>query len=157
MQRHLLGAFGIENDADICEFITQRYIVSSDADEAKNYIATIEVLRLLGKKLATGHKGYVILPTTACNARCFYCYESGIEFKSMDDAMAEAVVSYFADSKPEGSIAIHWFGGERIELHSKIGRFLLHCTLNGHCPVESEDCRSAAGLYTKRRVLTFLN
>ena len=120
-----------ENDAGLKELIKQRFIVSSDADEVKNYIGTVEVLRMLSKKHAPGHKSYVILPTTACNARCFYCYESGVEFKSMDDAMADAAVDYIVRSKSEGSISITWFGGEPLMGERAIDRICAGLVQNG--------------------------
>ena len=35
-----------------------------------------------------------ILPTTACNARCFYCFEAGASKINMDEKTALAVVDY---------------------------------------------------------------
>lgn len=56
---------------------------------------------------------YTILTTTACNARCFYCYEKGIKSKIMTVETAEKVAQYIIDHAPENyNIELRWFGGE---------------------------------------------
>lgn len=123
-------AFDKEN-ADMAELVRRHFLVPKNADEVKNYLGTIEVLRLLDKKLAPGHKAYVILPTTACNARCFYCYENGIEFKSMDDKTADDVVNYIIKSNSDGNVNIRWFGGEPLMGEGAIDRICAGLDKNG--------------------------
>jgi sulfatase maturation enzyme AslB (radical SAM superfamily) len=36
---------------------------------------------------------YNILTTTGCNARCFYCFEEGVEIKTMSSRTAEQVAT----------------------------------------------------------------
>lgn len=56
---------------------------------------------------------YRILVTTACNARCSYCFEEGIRFESMDIQTADALVSFILkESRDFSKIKIQWFGGE---------------------------------------------
>lgn len=43
---------------------------------------------------------YVILPTTTCNARCFYCYESPMKKMPMSIDMAERVARYIMKKAP---------------------------------------------------------
>jgi uncharacterized protein len=54
-----------------------------------------------------------IYTTTACNARCVYCYEKNVEVSEMSFATADKVVG-FIESKYTGQreICIEWFGGE---------------------------------------------
>ncbi len=111
-----------EKNEDIAALVRQRFLVPLDASEVKTYLGAVAVLRLLDKKLAPGHKAYVILPTTACNARCFYCYESGMEAKSMSRKTADDVVEYIKSSKSEGGISIRWFGGEPLMGETAIDR-----------------------------------
>lgn len=53
-----------------------------------------------------------VLTTTACNARCFYCYEKGVKTTFMDQSTAETVVDFI--EKKHGDLPVHlsWFGGE---------------------------------------------
>lgn len=56
---------------------------------------------------------YRILTTTACNAKCPYCYEKGVEVISMTKNIADKVVEFVLDkSKNKKSVEIEWFGGE---------------------------------------------
>jgi len=58
-------------------------------------------------------RNFTILPTTGCNARCFYCYELGCKTKVMSLDMASKVASYIiSNCDRSGPIKIHWFGGE---------------------------------------------
>ena len=54
-----------------------------------------------------------ILTTTECNANCGYCFEKGIEKKSMSLETAEKIVHFISrKSKHSDNITIEWFGGE---------------------------------------------
>lgn len=56
---------------------------------------------------------YTILTTTACNARCFYCYEHGVKKKTMTVQTAEKLANYIIEHAPENyNIELRWFGGE---------------------------------------------
>lgn len=56
---------------------------------------------------------YRILTTTACNAKCPYCYESGVEPFTMTYEIADKVVEFIlGKSKEQKVIEIEWFGGE---------------------------------------------
>lgn len=52
----------------------------------------------------------VIATTTACNARCYYCYEAGVTTKTMTDEMALDVAKYIEKNSKQTRIS--WFGGE---------------------------------------------
>lgn len=53
-----------------------------------------------------------ILPTTKCNARCFYCYEEGVSMSTMTDECTDAIVKYITELNTKRGVFIHWFGGE---------------------------------------------
>lgn len=58
-------------------------------------------------------KVYRLWTTTACNANCFYCFESGIKRIRMDEGTARQVAR-FINSRTERNnrIELEWFGGE---------------------------------------------
>lgn len=65
--------------------------------------------------------GYTILTTTACNARCFYCYEKNDPKKPMSEKTALDVAEFIAknyskikenNEGPVQDVALAWFGGE---------------------------------------------
>ncbi len=119
------------DNGTIDELIGSRFIVRSDANEAALFSSAIKILHLLSPKDTKKHGSFVILPTTACNARCFYCFENGIEYKTMDDATADATVEYILKTKTEGAISIRWFGGEPLVAERVIDRIIAGLNDNG--------------------------
>lgn len=56
---------------------------------------------------------YEVLPTTGCNARCFYCFEEGVKPKRMDAETAEATARFIAEhNEHKEYVHLNWFGGE---------------------------------------------
>ena len=56
---------------------------------------------------------YRILTTTACNAKCPYCYENGLSVHSMTLNTADKVASFILNEVSSGGkTQIEWFGGE---------------------------------------------
>ena len=53
-----------------------------------------------------------ILTTTDCNARCYYCYENGINKQSMSLDVAEQVYNFILKNRNGRKVALHWYGGE---------------------------------------------
>lgn len=53
----------------------------------------------------------IIATTTACNARCYYCYEAGIPSRTMSDEVALDVAKYI-EKNGNKQTRISWFGGE---------------------------------------------
>lgn len=95
----------------LAELAKTFFLVPEDKDEDAFYLTILRFLRKMSFK--KGYTGYTILPTTACNARCIYCYEEGIQFETMDTPTAEQTVKFIIQSHRKGKkIAINWFGGE---------------------------------------------
>ena len=84
------------------------FLVEDDTDEMDLLIKNAYI------NLANSKKDkYRILTTTACNARCPYCYEKGVEVFSMTKETADLVVDFILKkSKLKKVIEIEWFGGE---------------------------------------------
>ena len=99
-----------ERTESMCQLIEDFFIVPIDYNEEE----TLNKLRMLINKVFTrkGITGYTILPTTYCNARCFYCYESSYEHISMTEETAHRVVEFIDKNRKDKSINISWFGGE---------------------------------------------
>lgn len=93
------------------ELIARHFLVPEDYDEQKS----VDQLRHILKKMdySVGITSYTILPTTACNARCFYCYESDFPKTSMTEETSGKIVDYISEHcGPENRVSLHWFGGE---------------------------------------------
>lgn len=55
---------------------------------------------------------YNIVTTTACNARCFYCFEAGAKVSTMSTDTAKSVAEYIYKHSGNEKVKINWFGGE---------------------------------------------
>ncbi len=97
------------------------FLAEKDYDELSQYAMVMSTLQALEKK-SSGIRLYTILPTTACNARCVYCYEEGWTPVSMTPETAEAVIDFICRTKAEGDVHLRWFGGEPLLGASVISR-----------------------------------
>lgn len=92
------------------ELIARHYVVKEDFEERKS----VQQLRALLKKLNPSKRvtGFTILPTTECNARCYYCFESDYKRCTMTKEIVSDVVDYIAKVCKGEPVEISWFGGE---------------------------------------------
>ena len=92
------------------ELATAWFLVPPGWDEVRYARQLRRILAAVSMQGKKKHE-FVILSTTDCNARCYYCFERGVEPKSMDTGTARAVGKYIARCCGE-EVSIHWFGGE---------------------------------------------
>ena len=96
---------------DMDELIAHRCLVPERFNEAES----VDQLRKLIRNLESGPeiRSFSILPTTACNARCFYCFESNTPRCSMTPETAERIAGYIdAHCGRKRRVTLKWFGGE---------------------------------------------
>ncbi len=89
------------------------FLVPENTPESQTYLELKDIL-VVKEELPKGITHYVILPTTTCNARCFYCFEQGMKYHKMSPETVEDTLNFIKNHKPENKkkIHIHWFGGE---------------------------------------------
>ena len=95
--------------------IKNGFIIRSDMDELAilNYMRTNSICQ-------NENTCYEILTTTACNARCTYCFEEGVKCVTMTQETAEQVCKFIIERNQNAkSILIQWFGGEPL-LNQKV-------------------------------------
>ena len=93
--------------------------------EGKDEVALYEgVLRLLRMRTARRRlSSYTILPTTACNARCFYCVENGTRIVTMSQETTEQTIDFILRTRdPAHKTHLTWFGGEPLVAPQVIDR-----------------------------------
>lgn len=87
-------------------------IVNIDLDEQVKYWEIHHLLRQIEYSTHAINR-YNILTTTGCNARCFYCFEDGVDIKTMSSRTAEQVATYiYNNSSNTEMVELRWFGGE---------------------------------------------
>ena len=76
-----------------------------------------------------------ILPTTLCNAQCFYCYEKyDDDLRTMDEKTRKDVVNFvLKDLKQKNSkhLDIEWYGGDPLVGHKVITKICEDFTSSG--------------------------
>ncbi len=92
------------------ELIEKHFLVPLDFDEKKVVDQIRKVMIMMNKEKDI--LGYTILPTTHCNARCFYCYEIDFEHVQMTKETAHRAVEYIIEHSHGKKVSIGWFGGE---------------------------------------------
>lgn len=92
------------------ELIKKWFLVPEQFDEIKCF----NQVKFFYNKLNTEKyiNNFTILPTTDCNARCFYCCEHGQQRINMSDEIAVDVAKFIVESSKGKKVRIKWFGGE---------------------------------------------
>ena len=108
------------------------FLVPEHTRENEIYLELKDIL-VLKEELPRGITHYVILPTTVCNARCFYCFEQGMQYRKMSPETVEDTLQFILQHKPqeEKKIHIHWFGGEPMCASDNIDRICTGLTEAG--------------------------
>ena len=107
----LLANDEYENYLENKELYEKWFLVPCDFDEK----AAAELVRWTLENVAEKPKNittYTILPTSECNARCFYCFEHGQKKEPMTMETALKTVEYIKKHSGGEKISISWFGGE---------------------------------------------
>ena len=92
--------------------IQKWYYVPSDFDEIK-FVDDIRDIANYTLCQINGFDYYTILPTTDCNARCFYCFEANTRKVIMTDETVDKVINYIDRTRcKDKKLTFQWFGGE---------------------------------------------
>ena len=96
------------------ELVEGHYLVPERYDEHQQVVNLRQILwKLEDSQSTAGIVSFTILPTTACNARCYYCFEHGCKSATMTEQTANDVVDYIVKNCGEDrKVFITWFGGE---------------------------------------------
>jgi radical SAM protein with 4Fe4S-binding SPASM domain len=117
------NCISITRDLDYVDFFFRNYfVVPDDYDERAEIEKVMEGKRSqIDENYLKNTNLYTILPTTGCNARCFYCYELGTKTKVMTKETAEKIATLIVRRYKEkirqnpdnrDKVKLHWFGGE---------------------------------------------
>ena len=96
--------------SDLNEFIENWFLVPIDNDDCLLADQIYNVNESCKKDDFINN--YVILTTTDCNARCYYCFEHGVVKNNMSSQTANDVVGFIIKRSKGKKVYIKWFGGE---------------------------------------------
>lgn len=146
------------------QLIDAHYLVAEQFDEHHRFVKMREALRKMLVHSSEWITNYTILPTTACNARCYYCYEHGVLIHTMTEKTADDTVKFINDHcGPDKKVSIRWFGGEPTVAADRIDRiceglvqigisFKSSMTTNGYL-LDEEMVSRAKNLWNLRDVM----
>lgn len=117
-------------DAGLVELVLGCVLVYSTDDDYSRYRFAVTAIKAMDRS-SRGVKTYTILPTTACNARCVYCYEQGMKVATMSEATADKVIDFIIKTKRSDEITLCWFGGEPLVAANIINRICTGLNENG--------------------------
>ena len=92
------------------ELIADHFLVPEYYDEYKSVNQLRKICQCSSGGDAINH--YIILPTTFCNAHCFYCYESDYPRVQMTKKTADKLIDFIDKQRKGKNVTINWFGGE---------------------------------------------
>ncbi|MCQ2455141.1 MAG: radical SAM protein [Clostridia bacterium] len=124
--------------------INNRFLVPRDFDDFA-FCEQMNSLYFLTNKLrkVSNIKTFTILPTTNCNARCFYCFEKDAKHINMSEETALKSAEYIINHRTKNNTVLRWFGGEPLcnikaidticnKLNSENIKFNSKMTTNGY-------------------------
>jgi len=146
---------------NIKELVENRFLVPDGMNETQYTDDVRTILSTLLKGMSVV-KSFTILTTTACNARCFYCYQAGSENITMSEKTALDTAAYIARVSGGEEVSLHWFGGEPLcnvgaidticaELRDRGVAYHSKMVSNGYL-FTTEIARRAASLWKLRSV-----
>ena len=100
-------------DCEITRYLAQQYFLVPEDFADKKLAEQVINARIQIQNIYTNppFSFFVILTTTGCNARCFYCFEQGAKVSNMTEQTAHDVAD-FIKRKGDKKVRIQWFGGE---------------------------------------------
>lgn len=113
----------------ICtDFILSLYMLGFFVEKGMDEVFRVDLLRK--RKIYTypedGNIDIEILPTQKCNARCFYCFEKGLQPITMSKSIIDDTVDFISKRAEKcKNLKYIWFGGEPLLGESVIDRIIL--------------------------------
>jgi len=109
-ERSLIDSLPAGYGSEMEALVKAHFLVPVGYDEKKAVDQLRKLMNAMGRRKEI--TGYTILPTTCCNARCFYCYEAGIPHITMAEETVEELIRFIAANHGDQQVDLGWFGGE---------------------------------------------
>lgn len=98
---------------DLDELVAKWFLVPISHDDRKLCHQLKSVARMFASSSDNHFNRYTILPTSDCNARCFYCYQKGRSRLTMNDEIARKTADFINKTcSRQEKVKLNWFGGE---------------------------------------------
>jgi radical SAM protein with 4Fe4S-binding SPASM domain len=97
---------------ELDELVAKWFLVPISHDDRKLCHQLKSVARMFAPPSNNTINRFTILPTTDCNARCYYCYQKGRSRLRMTDEIAYKTADFIMRKSAGEKIKLNWFGGE---------------------------------------------
>lgn len=95
------------------------FLIPEGRQEYEYYISKVAI----SKKKKPDY--FTIIPTTACNARCFYCYEESYCRYTINNNTIPAIVNYLQQQlQYDAACVLDWYGGEPLLCMKQIDQII---------------------------------
>lgn len=98
--------FEILSREDVVTLLEMGFLVEKE----RNEVHELECARK--SEIEKVEQVVTIFSTNRCNARCYYCFEKGINYEHMSEETARKTVEFLLQFYPKKELSIKWFGGE---------------------------------------------
>ena len=132
-ERDVIEKLPLKYEPVMEQLVEEHYLVPENYDDHLQVKNLRSVLRMVSFNQEAGTINmYTILPTTACNARCYYCFERGMKTVTMSERTADDVIRYIVEySRNCSMVSIVWFGGEPTLATERIEQICAGLSANG--------------------------
>jgi uncharacterized protein len=111
----------VDDEKKLQEFLDAGFIVDNKFDEKGYYLRNFFMSRYYSRKLL-----FTVVPTTACNFACYYCFESGIKTVKITQELKEKIFKFIKERielfKPE-EVSLSFYGGEPLLFKDELLEF----------------------------------
>ncbi len=94
----------------IKEDLKKKKVICEESDLYTYYLS--QLVKFNATAYSQKEAGIVIVPTTACNFQCPYCFEKNKKTKRMSEDIQNKIVEYIENNKDLEKINLTWYGGE---------------------------------------------
>lgn len=128
--RRMTEGPALAEDRELAALAEGYFLVPEEKDETRLYEELLRLLRL--RTARTKRDSYTVFTTTACNARCFYCFEENLRPVTMAEETVEETIRFILRTRdPDRKTYLHWMGGEPLAAASVIDRISEALTREG--------------------------
>lgn len=95
-------------DKELLSNLQKGKMLTDDRNEVRKIMEESDFIRKENKTL-----NLTIAPTMKCNFRCPYCYEKGVEYRTMDQQVIDGTIDFIQRMKEKSEkLEVTWYGGE---------------------------------------------
>lgn len=118
-------------DNDIMEFLLKNKLVLDENDKHTYYKE--QKLRFMASSFDKTCMELVVVPTTACNFSCPYCFEKSKTNLTMSDDVIDSLIAFVKSHSRIESVNLTWYGGEPLLAFGQIRK--IYARLKNEVPI----------------------